>query len=48
MAAVGYGDIKPITKDERIYGMAAMIMSSGVFAYTVNSISTIVSSYNSS
>jgi len=46
MAAVGYGDILPITKDERTYAMAAMILSSGIFAYTVNSIGTIVSSYN--
>ena len=46
MAAVGYGDILPITKNERTYAMAAMILSSGIFAYTVNSIGTIVSSYN--
>jgi hypothetical protein len=46
MAAVGYGEITPITKNERVYAMAAMILSSGIFAYTVNSIGTIVSSYN--
>ena len=46
MAAVGYGDILPLTKNERTYAMAAMILSSGIFAYTVNSIGTIVSSYN--
>jgi hypothetical protein len=46
MAAVGYGDILPLTKNERTYAMAAMIWSSGIFAYTVNSIGTIVSSYN--
>ena len=46
MAAVGYGDILPLTKNERTYAMAAMGLSSGIFAYTVNSIGTIVSSYN--
>ena len=46
MSAVGYGEIVPVTKDERAYAMAAMIMSCGIFAYTVNSIGNIVSRYN--
>lgn len=46
MSAVGYGEIVPATKDERTYAMAAMIMSCGIFAYTVNSIGNIVSRYN--
>jgi hypothetical protein len=46
MSAVGYGEIVPVTKDERTYAMAAMIMSCGIFAYTVNSIGNIVSRYN--
>lgn len=46
MSAVGYGEIVPKTKDERTYAMAAMIMSCGIFAYTVNSIGNIVSRYN--
>jgi hyperpolarization activated cyclic nucleotide-gated potassium channel 2 len=46
MSAVGYGDIVPITRMERAYAMAAMIMACGIFAYTVNSIGNIVSRYN--
>ena len=46
MSAVGYGDIVPITKNERTYTMASMIMSCGIFAYTVNSIGNIVSRFN--
>lgn len=47
MAGVGYGDVLPITKDERRYAFINMIISSGIFAYTVNSIGTIVSEYSS-
>jgi len=46
MSAVGYGDIVPITNDERAITMAAMITSCGTFAYTVNSIGNIVKRYN--
>jgi hypothetical protein len=48
MAGVGYGDVLPITKYERRYAMMVMIITSGIFAYTVNSIGTIVSEYSSS
>jgi hypothetical protein len=47
MAGVGYGEILPITKNERLYAMIYMIISSGIFAYTVNSIGNIVSEYSS-
>lgn len=46
MVTVGYGDITPSTTQERIYTMCAMMLASGVFAYTINSIGTIVSRYN--
>ena len=46
MSAVGYGDICPISRTERTYAMAAMILACGIFAYTVNSIGNIVSRYN--
>ena len=46
MSAVGYGDITPITKDEQLYTMIAMVVSCGIFAYTINSISNIVSRFN--
>jgi hypothetical protein len=46
MSAVGYGDITPVTKDEQLYTMIAMVISCGIFAYTINSISNIVSRFN--
>lgn len=46
MSAVGYGDITPVTKDEQRYTMIAMVLSCGIFAYTINSISNIVSRFN--
>ena len=46
MSAVGYGEIVPITKDEKLVVMVMMIASCGMFAYTVNSIGNIVSKYN--
>jgi hypothetical protein len=46
MSAVGYGDICPISKEEKTITMAAMMFSCGIFAYTVNSIGNIVKGYN--
>jgi len=46
MVTVGYGDITPKTTDERIYTMLAMIVASGMFSYTLNSIGTIIMRYN--
>ena len=46
MSAVGYGEIVPITPDEKLVVMVMMLASCGVFAYTVNSIGNIVSKYN--
>lgn len=46
MSTVGYGDIHPITTYERIYTMVAMIVASGTFSFTLNSIGTLVSRYN--
>ena len=46
MSAVGYGEIVPVTKDEKLVVMAMMIASCGMFAYTVNSIGNIVSKFN--
>lgn len=47
MITVGYGDIIPMTTNERIYTMLAMSVASGVFSYTLNSIGSLVSRYNS-
>jgi hypothetical protein len=38
MITVGYGDIVPKTSGERIFTIFIMILASGVFAYTMNSI----------
>lgn len=46
MVTVGYGDITPRTTFERIYTMMAMLIASGMFSYTINSIGTIVTRYN--
>jgi hyperpolarization activated cyclic nucleotide-gated potassium channel 2 len=46
IATVGYGDIAPITLEEKIFAMTTMIISSGVFAYTLGSIGTLVSEQN--
>mgnify|MGYP002632451644 FL=1 len=46
MAAVGYGEITPITLREKKYAIFTMIVTSGIFAYTVNRIGTIISSFN--
>ncbi|KRX06829.1 Cyclic nucleotide-binding protein [Pseudocohnilembus persalinus] len=41
MSTVGYGDIVPITQIEKLFSIFILIMSSGVFAYSVNTIGTI-------
>ena len=48
IATVGYGDITPITLNEKMFTMMTMIMSSGVFAYTVGSIGSLISKQNAS
>lgn len=48
MAAIGYGDIFPITMQERIYGLLIILASSSIFAYMINRISSTVQSYNTS
>jgi len=41
MTTVGYGDITPQTKYEKVYVIFSMLISCGVFAYVVGSIETI-------
>ena len=48
MTTVGYGDLTPITKNEMIFTVFAMLMASGVFAFTMSSIGTIISSFDAS
>ena len=42
MTTVGYGDIHPVTENEMLFAMFAMLVSCAVFAYVVGSIETIV------
>ena len=38
MTTVGYGDVSPNTQNEMLYGIVAMLVACGVFAYMVGSI----------
>lgn len=46
MTTVGYGDIAPITANERLFNIVSIIIACGVFAYTVGSIGETVSRQN--
>ena len=45
MATVGYGDIVPITQNEMIFALIALLISCGMFAYTVGSIGVLISKF---
>lgn len=38
---VGYGDIVPVTDNEKLFVIVMALVTSGVFGYTVNSIGSI-------
>lgn len=42
MVTVGYGDITPKNTDERIVTMVNMLVASGMYAFIINEISTMV------
>ena len=46
IATVGYGDIVPITVNEKLYTIIVMIISCGIFAYTIGSIGSLISKQN--
>jgi len=46
MCTVGYGDVTPRTKNEQIFTICSMFVSSWVYAVTLNDVSTMVSKYN--
>lgn len=46
MASVGYGDIKPQNSSERLTVILIMLVSASIYAYIINDIGKIVSSYN--
>lgn len=41
MITIGYGDIHPYTTPEMIFAIFAMILASGVFGYSMNSVMTL-------
>lgn len=43
LTTTGYGDIVPISTNERIYVITIMILSAGVFSYLVGKIGTVIS-----
>jgi len=43
MITVGYGDIKPINSNEKIFGIVTMLLACCVFAYTMNMMGIVIS-----
>ena len=46
MTTIGYGDINPVSDNEKIFCIAIMIISCGVFAYIVGNVSAIIMNTN--
>ena len=46
MCTVGYGDLGPQNSYERLYTTGAELLSSGIYAITLNSVSQMVQKYN--
>lgn len=46
MVTVGYGDVVPVTPHERIVSISSMLGACCVFAYIMNSIGSIINSFN--
>lgn len=46
MVSVGYGDLHAVNTYERLYCMLSMIISSGVYAFTLSEIGKRVAQYN--
>jgi len=42
MITVGYGDITPVNTQERLFVIFVMLISCGIFAYSLNSIGRIL------
>lgn len=46
MSTIGYGDIAPITDDEKLFMIFMSLFASMLFGYTINSLATIFSDYD--
>lgn len=46
MTTVGYGDFVPVNEMERTVSLVIIVVSSGVFAYSMNTIGSILNSFN--
>lgn len=42
MITVGYGDISPNTNLEMIFGIIVMVLSSGIFGFSMSSLNFII------
>lgn len=42
MSTVGYGDVHPYSRNEKIFGILTMVLACAVFAYTVGSIGSLI------
>lgn len=46
MCTVGYGDLPPKTRVEKVFVIVVMFLSSGIYAFTIDKISKMVKQYN--
>jgi hyperpolarization activated cyclic nucleotide-gated potassium channel 2 len=47
VSSTGYGDIYPLTNEEKIFGIFALMISCGIFSYVVGVMSTLFDKNNS-
>lgn len=47
MTTVGYGDVVPVNYHETLACIAIVLLSSGIFAYTLNTITTVLKDFDS-
>ena len=47
VSSTGYGDIYPLTNEEKIFGIFALMISCGIFSYIVGVMSTLFDKNNS-
>lgn len=45
MSTIGYGDISPISDDEKLFMIFMSLFASMLFGYTINSLATIFADY---